>query len=115
MAVYEQLAAVEPLFKELREELWTEQDKEVLRARLREGPFGERPDGQPWPPDFPFEELTIGLIHGVALYAEEVYRRLRELFPLPPGSRVVTGVRFLGWEVREAPAESEPPSGSGSG
>ncbi len=117
MTFYEQLAAVDTLLREvwMRKELWAgqDQDKEALRAWLREGPFGERPDGQPWPPDFPFEELTMGLIHTIASGTEQLYRRLRDLFPETPGSsRVVSDIRILSWEVRNV--ESEPPSSSGS-
>lgn len=117
MTVYEQLAALDTLLKEfwMQKELWAGQgqDKEVLRARLREGVPAERADGQPLPPDFPFEELTMGMLGTVALDAQQVYRRLRELFPEPPGSsRVVTDMRILGFEVRDA--ESEPRSSSGS-
>jgi hypothetical protein len=114
MTLYEQLTAVDTLFRELWEQVWAEQDKEVLRARLCEGTPSQRTDGTPRSPDFPVEELTIGLIHTIASGTEQVYRRLRELFPEPPGSRVVNTTRIHrdSWEVRAV--EPEPPSSSGS-
>lgn len=105
MTVFEQVKAMEALLTDLL----AEQDKEVLRARLREGPFPERQDGSPRSPDFPFEQFTIGVTFNVALLAGHLYDQARQHFPLPPGSRVVVGQRIIStWH-----GPSEPLDGSG--
>jgi hypothetical protein len=91
VTVYEQLKAMEALLRDLL----AEQDKEVLRTRLREGPFPERQDGSPRSPDFPLEEFTIGAAHTVAILAGQFYDSVRAQFPVPPGSRVVVGQRII--------------------
>ena len=108
MSAYEQLAAIHTLLNDLL----AEQDREVLRAHLREGPFPERPDGKQYSPDFPFEEMAIGMAHNVATLAEQFYGRVREQFPLPPESRIVTSVRVTstGRGPAEAVDSTDPPT-----
>lgn len=99
MSVYQKLEAVEALLNDLL----AEQDSELLRAQLREGPFPDRSDGKPFAPEFPFEELTIGVALNVATLADQFYHHIREQFPRPPGSRAVVGTNII--STWKGPAE----------
>lgn len=95
MTLYEQLEAVHVALQEYLERPEFSDGVASMRAMLREGPFGTLPDGQPLPPDYPLEELTLGLIRTVASDATALYERLRAHFPPPPGTRSVSSQRVI--------------------